>query len=166
MKYFNVVLFAVVCLLISCDRHDDEGIYVHKEIVKEFEPRSQVFDWGSLTPEERRQYPRKGFVINSEAEYPNEPNINMTDLKLMDIDFTRYTLLVHYFIIPGYVKSHRLFWYYDNADQIYAFQSDFDTVYPDANSDAEDDWFTYYRAAILVNKISSDSKVSFRYSYH
>ena len=165
MKYLNVVLFAVVCFLISCNRHDDEGIYVYKEIVTEFEPRSQVLDWGNLTPEERRKYPRKGFVINSEAEFPKVLNINMTDLKLMNIDFTRYTLLVHYFLIPGYVKSHRLLWFYDNADDTYAFQSDFVTVYPDADSD-EDDWFTYYRSAILVNKISSDSEVSFRYSYN
>lgn len=165
MKRINALLFIFVSLLASCNRHHEEGLYTYYDIVKEFEPQSTILDWGNMTSEERHRYPRKGFVINSMNEFPEEANINMTDLKLMDIDFSRYSLLVEYALIPGYIKAHKLSWFYDNTEDEYVFQTNFNIVYPDVEIDPAYDMFTYYRAAVLVNKFNMSHDVSFRYSY-
>ena len=165
MRHICIVLFFLLGILTACNRHSEEGLYTPLSIVSEIEPQSKLLYWIKMTPEERQKYPRRGFVINSVSEFPDEPNINMTDLKLMDIDFNRYTLLVHYTLIPGYVQGHQLYWFYDNHEDRYEFQSNFKIVYPDEDVDAENELFTYYRSAIIVNKIMSDKDVSFTFSY-
>lgn len=165
MKKLSIILFMLIGILTGCNNHSEEDIFTPLRIVTELEPQSSVIDWGNMTSEERRKYPRKGFVINSVDDFPNEPNINMDDLKLMGIDFSQYTLIVNYFLVPGYIKSHHYFWYYDNVDNQFIFQSDFNIVDPDNDPSQKFDLFTYYRAAIIVAKIPSDKKVTFTSSY-
>lgn len=159
MKCINVILLVVIGLLAACSRHSD--LYQELKIVREIEPQSTVIDWGNMTSEERRQYPRQGFVINSEADFPDLPNINMEDLKMIDIDFKKNTLLVNYILVLGYIEGHQLRWYYDNSENKYVFQSNFKVVDRDNISEL----FTYYRAAIIVNKVKYDKEVSFSYRY-
>lgn len=162
MRHFGIVILIIISILASCNRHNDEKPYTYLEIIQELEPQSSVIDWGNMTSEERHQYTRKGFVINSVNEFPDDANVNLTDLKLGNIDFTHYTLLVEYALIPGYIQTHRLSWFYDNMEEEYVFQSSFRILNQEEDSDG---MCTYYRAAILVNKIPSNSEVSFRYSY-
>lgn len=165
MKSIHYLMLAMMCLLAACNNHSEEDIYTRLPIVSELESQSTVLDWGKMTTEQRRKYPRKGFVINSVDDFPTEQNINLNDLKLLDVDFNKYTLLVNYTLIPGYIKGHNLLWYYDNAMDEYVFQSNFMIIKPGDNSDANDDLFTYYRSAIIVDKIKSDKKVSFYFTY-
>lgn len=160
-----LLLIALLSLLSSCGSSNGDDLYTRFNIVKEIEPQSAVIDWGNMTSEQRQKYPRKGFAINSAEDFPDEPNINMTDLKLLDVDFSKYTLLVNYALIPGYIKSHRLYWYYDNTEGTYVFQSNFSIIYPKEDDDAEYEMFTYYRSAALVDKIKPNKKVAFATSY-
>ena len=165
MKYLHIILFAIFGMLTACNNHSEDRIYQSLKIVKEFEPQSEVIDWGNMTYEERQKYPRKGLVINSKDDFPDESNINVADLKLIDIDFAKYSLLVQYSLIPGYIKGHRLDWCYDNSEEEYVFKAYFNLIHPDEEVNPKDDLFTYYRAAILVNKIPNKKVVTFSSSY-
>lgn len=165
MKYFRLILLTIIGMLVACNHNNEESLYKKLKIVKELEPQSTVIDWGNLSHEDRQKYPRKGFVINSNDDFPDEPYINLTDLKLMDIDFVKYSLLVQYTLVPGYIKSHRLDWYYDNDQEEYVFKSYFNMIRPDEDINPEYDYFTYFRSAILVNKLHSDSDVIFSTTY-
>ena len=162
MKYIQLLVLAIVGLLCSCNNKTEPPLYLKIPIVTELEPQSKIFNWGELTSEEKRQYPLRGFVINSSEDFPNEENLAMKDLQLLDIDFSKYTLLVQYKRIPGIIKSHRYCWMYDNSMDKYEFQASFNIVRFD---DDNDDLFTYYRSAIIVNKIKPDKEVAFTMSY-
>lgn len=86
----------------------------------------------------------------------------MDDLKLLNIDFSNQTLLVQYWLIPGYIKGHRFGWYFSNAEDVYYFRAHFTLI---RHEDDESDLFTYYRSAVLVDKIMPDKKVNFTVSY-
>ena len=138
-------------LLTSCGGKDDDQLclYTRYDIVSEFEPKSKTLYWGDMTPEERRLYPRDGFVVNSRADFPRDIVFGLEDIKSADIDFSQYTLLIQYVLVPGYVQSHNMLWQKNNADNKFEFVTWFKTSDLQESSDA----FTYYRAAILVKKI-------------
>ena len=154
-----ISLFLLASLLMGCNKTDREPQYSSLKIVKEFEPLSTIIDWGGMTSEERHQYPHGGFVINSSEDFPENTYADMADLKKMNIDFDRYTLLVQFSLIPGYIQKHLLLYYYDNVDSAYVFQSTFKMI--GEGEPLEDDMFTYYRSAILVDKLPSTAKVLF-----
>lgn len=162
MKHLHLILLGLVLLLTACGSGNGEGLYTRLDIDRELEPQSSVIDWANMTPEERRQYGRKGFVIDSPADFPDGKEFNMADLKHLDIDFKRYTLLVNYTLIPGYIKGHRFSWVYDNSENRYEFMSSFTIIRTD---DPDSDLFTYYRSAVLVNKIRPGKEVVFSTSY-
>lgn len=162
MKYHHFIILPIILLLCSCNNNDEGGLETPLKILAELEPQSTQIDWVNMTPEERHQYPQVGFVINSIDEFPNEPNVNLDDLKLLNIDFSNQTLLVQYWLIPGYIKGHRFGWYFSNAEDEYYFRANFTLI---RHEDDEFDLFTYYRSAILVNKIKPDKKVNFTVSY-
>lgn len=165
MKYLQLIMLAFVGLLCSCNNESEPPLYLEIPIVSELEPQSEIINWGEMTSEEKRQYPLRGFVINSSEDFPNEENLEMKDLQLLDIDFSKYTLLVQYKRIPGIIKSHHYYWMYDNGEDRYEFQASFNIVRFDADNDPNKDLFTYYRAAIIVNKIKPDKEVAFTTSY-
>ncbi|WP_290379043.1 hypothetical protein [Duncaniella muris] len=165
MKYIQLIILAIVGLLFSCNKESEPPLYLVIPIVNELEPQSKIINWGEMTAEEKRQYPLRGFVINSYEDFPNEENLEMKDLQLLDIDFSKYTLLVQYKRIPGIIKSHHYCWMFDNGMERYEFQASFNIVRFDADNDPNEDLFTYYRAAIIVNKIMPDKEVVFTTSY-
>ena len=162
MKHYFVVIFSIIAFLCSCNKNDEGGLEYPLKILSELEPQSKHIDWGSMTLEERREYPEVSFVINSLDEFPNEPNVDLEDLKLLDIDFSNQTLLVSYWLIPGYIKGHRFGWYFNNAEDEYYFRARFSLI---RHEDNEYDLFTYYRSAVLVNKVRPNKTVNFTYSY-
>lgn len=162
MKYFHFVTLSIILLLCSCNNNNEGDLETPLKISSELEPQSTQIDWVNMSVEERHRYPQVGFVINSVDDFPNEPNVNMDDLKLLNIDFSNQTLLVQYWLIPGYIKGHRFGWYFSNAEDVYYFRAHFTLI---RHEDDESDPFTYYRSAVLVNKIMPDKKVNFTFSY-
>lgn len=163
MRHLRILLLIIVAALSACNNHSEEDLYTILKIDSELEPHSLTLDWGALTPEERHQYPRDGFLINSADDFPTDSRYDVADLKLMNIDYAKYSLLVNFCLIPGLIQGHNLYWYYDNSEKRFFFQANFNII-DNEDPGQNPDTFTYYRAAILVKKIPSDSKVEYTYS--
>lgn len=162
---FIITLLLITCY--SCNNHDERGLYTPLGIVAELEPRSEIIPFADMTPEERREYPRTNYVVNAPEDLPDDKVFGMQDIIAANVDFSRYTLLINYNIIPGYIFGHRYYWQYDNTFEQYELgclfkASELDW---DEESDLPEDW-TYYRGAVIVNKISSNATVAFSYSTH
>lgn len=161
MKKFLLFFVVAITMLASCGKDDEPQLYTRYEIVQELEPKSKTLNWGEMSQDERRLYPRDGYVVNSRNAFPRDVVFGMEDIKSADIDFTKYTLLMQYVLVPGYVQSHRLFWQRNNTEKKYEFVAQFSTSAFEESLDA----FTYYRAAVLVKKIPENSDVSFLLTY-
>ncbi len=163
-----MVMGAVAAVLVSVAascRHDEpKDRYL--DVQKQFEPESVVIPWGYMTPEERRKYPREQFVVRFAAEMPEQDVFGPVDIDASAIDFNKSTLLLVYNLIPGYIRKVRYGWRYETAEDIYAFYAVYDISDYDENGEYDDNMFTYYRTAVLVDKIPADAKVGFSLSYN
>lgn len=164
MKPFQYIVATLCILATSCNRHPDSPpLFEPLDIITEYEPLSTVLKWGEMTPDERHEFPSGGFMINSKDDFPDDPRYKLNDLKAADIDFDNYTLLVSFNILPGYVHGHRLYWQFDHTENQHTFLTWLELKeWPE---DGEVEEFTHYRSAITVRKITSDTKVSYRWSY-
>lgn len=139
-------------------------MYQGLEIVTEVEPKSINLDWANMTHEQRAEYPRRGYVVNSLSELCEDNVFGLDGIKALNIDFSRYTLLVNYILLPGEVLSHEVLWYRNNIEGTYDFRSCFGlTPFPEEEH-LDDFMFTYYRSAIVVDKLPEDAKVVFGFS--
>ena len=175
MKPIKIIL--ICCLLISimssCT-HNDNQLYQNFPIIVELETDYKVIDWSDLTPEERKQYPNRSFVIRTEEDFPEENLMNLEKLKANNIDFEKYSLLLVYNKIPGIIKGHRYTWRKNLQEGVFELFIDFTIEHAEASSPLDsnendfspdildtDDLLTYYCSALLVNAIPADSKVEF-----
>lgn len=144
----------------ACNRNEEPEVFERMKYIREIEPKSKYVDWKAMTPDERKQYPRKGCAINSPAEFPEDAVFGLDDIRSADIDFSKETLLLNYILVPGYVQGHNVIWGYNHPTETYEFYTWFNLT------DSErDDLFTYYRSAIVVDKLSPDTPVQFTASY-
>lgn len=167
---FAAFLFAVI--LCSC-HHSSGGDMVQTfPIQSELESEYKVLDWSELTPEERHQYRRVNYVIDSQEDFPDENLLGLDRIKSMNIDFEKYTLLLSYNLIPGIVEGHKYLWTKNLQEGVFELWMHFDTVVPEsgtssgalleAGSQSEAPFIiTYYCTALLVNKIPAHSQVIF-----
>lgn len=178
MKLLKLSFATLLFTLMLCACHHTDGIdndnnsLINYPIQQELETAYAVLDWASLTSEQRKQYPSKSFVINSYEEYPEENLMGLEEIKAMNIDFQRYTLLLSYVRIPGVVVSHRYVWRKNRLEDVFELFMDFGVerngqgekqdgkIDSDGNSEPED-LITYYCTALLVNKIPDGSEVVF-----
>lgn len=161
MRYLSYVIVSLSILMFSSCHHDEEpDAYVRLKVIAEIEPKSKILNWVEMTPEERREYPRAGYVINSIDDFPADAVFGIDDIKSAGIDFSTETLLLDYILVPGYVQGHRFIWMRNNIEGKYEFRANFDIT------DSQPfDFFTYYRAAIVVSKLAPGEEVLFTMSY-
>ena len=162
------MLFSLV--LCACNNNDGGDLYKIYPIAEELETEYGVIDWPSLTPEERKQYPRASFIIRSAEDFPEQNLMNLEEIKAMHINFNQYTLLLSYNLIPGVVKGHRYVWQKNLQEGVFILSMSFSTRpiltenFEEADTKEgmdEEDIVTYYCTALLVNKIPSNAEVEF-----
>lgn len=163
MKGYKVLIVMVMGVLLSCNRNDVEPLPQKLPIQYEFEPEYIVFNRTELTSEELEEMPDISFVINSEDEFPDEDLMWLNPLKESNIDFQAQTLLLNYEKIPNIVTGHRYSWTRNEAENKYNFYMYFSTE-PSKETENPGFIFTYYRTAVLVKKIPTDTEVEFWYS--
>ena len=164
MKNLKYLLFIITGFLISCNNNEEVEYPQYYPIEYEFEPEYVVFNRQDLTKEEFQAMRELSLVIYSEEDFPDEDLMGLQQLKDSNIDFNRYTLLLNYEKLQGIVVAHRYLWSKDIKENQFNFNM---TFFYDENREMEnpdDVMYTYYRTAVLVNKIPKDSKVEFWYS--
>lgn len=174
-NYLNPSFIIILFTIILCGCHNNEGrdMYLTFPIQSELETESLELNWAALTSEQRQEYKRGNFVIDSEEEFPEENLMGLERIKSMHIDFDRYTLLLSYNLISGIVEGHRYEWRKNLQEGVFELWMDFKVTHPE---DFESPWdgnelddsqsqetfiVTYYCTALLVNKIPANSKVIF-----
>lgn len=175
-RYFKFLFASIFFTLIFCScHHNDAGdMYQNFPIQAELETESRQLDWVALTSEQRQEYKRGNYVIDSKEDFPDENLMGLEKIKSMNIDFDKYTLLLSYNLIPGIVEGHRYVWSKNLQEGVFELWMDFKVSHPDDDDTTlnggaeEDDWqskeefiVTYYCTALLVNKIPANSKVVF-----
>ena len=172
---FSIILFTL--FLCGCRHNDAKDLYINYPIQKEIETSSKVIDWDILSPDEKKQYPSISFVINSQDDFPERDLMDLENIKSLDIDFEKYTLLLCYKMIPGKVIGHRYIWRKNIQEDVFELFTDFsikpwgsDTTADDDSGNEkepmEDDLTTYYCTALLVQKIPVGAKVVFWYGHY
>lgn len=167
---FVTILFSI--FFSSCHHSDGGGLYQKFPIQSELETEFVVLDWIALTPEQRAEYKRGNFVIDSESDFPEENLMGLEKIKAMNIDFNKYTLLLSYNLITGIVQGHRYTWAKNLQEGVFELWMDFKVEHPDDEDDSWDDdsddplsreefIVTYYCTALLVQKLPANAKVIF-----
>lgn len=168
-KIFKISSLLLLLLLTACKDNDNKEMYQYFQIKEEFEGKYEILNWPSLTIEEKHKYPKVQYVINSYNDFPTEYLPWMNELKENKIDFDRYTLLVAYDLIPGIVKGHNYYWRKDLESGVFQFILGFKNLYDQPEEDEEgihnlENW-TYYRTAVLVDKLPANAEVEFWYAH-
>lgn len=166
MKFKNVkyLFLFLPGIFLSCNNNEEPVYPEYFPIEYEFETEYRAFNRAELTSEELAAMPDKSFVIYSEDDFPDEDLMGLQQIKDSDIDFNKYTLLLNYERIPGFIVAHLYSWSKDIKEDSYNFSMTFFSKHENDNENPVKDIYTYCRTAVLVERIPFDSMVQFWYS--
>lgn len=150
MKYLSIIFLAIGIALCSCNRHNEPPMETEFLINRQYLPVTIAVDNSdSELLDKIKPLSKSNFIVNSLDELPDDPF--GFDEAYTGVDFSTYTLLIHYETHRWRIDTYTNRFYRDNRENtvnwvINIGSSQFD--------DSEPVKFT--RFAILVKKIPED----------
>ncbi len=105
-------------------------------------------------------YKDEVFIVNSPDDIPDNKIIDSDDLKAVNIDFTRQSMIILYQMQIGKIVSSEYRWLYNDWEEYYLFDSVFKKIKDSEYENGEIENFSYIRSALIVKQISPTSRIS------
>lgn len=125
-NFIKVFIIFSIALLTSCNREDREPLITPLSIHRQFKTETmhvKLSDIDSFTG-----YEDELFIVNSITNLPEDIYFSVEDFKRADINFSEYSLVVVYQLIPGDIVNYKYGWEYNNWYERYQFCISLDKI--------------------------------------
>lgn len=153
---FKIYLMIVsLALMTSCDNGDKEPETVPLTVHREFKTESMQVKLSEVS--DIADYRDKMYIVNSIDDLPHDMHFGTDELSKADINFSEYSLVLVYQLVLGDIVSYKYYWRYNNWFERYQLNVSLDKVKNSEYVDGKIENCTYFRSAILVKRIPSES---------